>query len=103
MKFVTCIGATSGLNLISISPLFVTMCARYDLAGSNLATVGILSFVRQAASVLFTASLAICASIDLTTASTPAAAGLVGFAASVLTASLLASGFADSAVPGAAG
>src|SRR5260221_2428651 len=76
MKFVTCIGATSGLNLITISPLFVIMCARYDLAGSNLATVGSLSFVRQAGSVLVAAFLAICASIDLTAASTAPAAGL---------------------------
>src|SRR5260221_10085748 len=92
MKFVTCIGATSGLNLITISPLFVIMCARYDLAGSNLATVGSLSFVRQAGSVLVAAFLAICASIDLTAASTAPAAGL----AAGLAAALAGAGFMES-------
>src|ERR1043166_6043563 len=97
MKFVTCIGATSGLNLITISPLFVIMWARYDLVGSNLATVGILSFVFQFGSDLFGAFLAICASIDLTTASTAGAAGL----AAVFAAALAGAGFLE--LPGARG
>src|SRR5205814_8932634 len=61
-----------------------------DLAGSNLARVGILSFVRQAESDLFTAFLAICASIDLTAAST--AAGL----AAVFATALAGAGLAES-------
>src|SRR5512144_3230398 len=44
---------------------------------------GILSLVRQAGSFLFTASLAICASMDLTTASTPAAGLAAGLAAAL--------------------
>src|SRR5260221_795817 len=101
MKFVTCIGATSGLNLITISPLFVIMCARYDLAGSNLATVGSLSFVRQAGSVLVAAFLAICASIDLTAASTAPAAGLAaGLAAALAGAGFMESLWAAAAAPG---
>src|ERR1041385_3300276 len=84
MKFVTCIGATSGLNLIVIEPLFVTIVAMYDFAGSNFATVGILSFVRHCGSDLSTVSLAICASIEAIAASVPPAGLATVFAAAVL-------------------
>src|SRR5689334_21076291 len=86
MKFVTCIGATSGMNLMTISPLFVFMCARYVCFGSNFTPVNIGTFVRHAGSFLFTAAFAICASIALIAASEfVAAAGAIfstGFAAS---------------------
>src|SRR5262249_25505275 len=78
MKFATCSGATSGLNLIRISPLFVTMRAKYDFAGSNLGAVGSFSFVRHAGSFLSMPSLAIWASMALTAASTDAGLDLPG-------------------------
>src|SRR5262249_39778765 len=93
MKLVTCIGATSGRNLITISPLFVTMWARYDFAGSNFAIVGALSLVFHAASDLFTASFAIWASMDFTTASTAGAAAFAaGLAAALAVVSAASAG-----------
>ena len=109
MKLVTCIGATSGRNLIVTLPLLVFMCAQYVWVGSNVASFGFGSDVRQVFEDLSTFAAAICVSIACTALSltevgfftAAVAAEAAGFATTAAASVVVSAGFGVSTVSSA--